>query len=107
LAELGRFKEAKSALEPLRARDPTSPLVLNALGAIALMAGDPAGARRSFEQSLANDPTNVPARQALVVLNEPDNPTEALRLCAELQQLAPATPGLADCIRRNRTRIAK
>jgi Flp pilus assembly protein TadD len=107
LAELGRFKEAKAAIEPLRARDPTSPLVLNALGTIALMAGDPAAARQSFEQSLANDPKNIPARQALAVLNEPDNPTEALRLCAELQQLAPATPGLDDCIRRNRTRISQ
>jgi tetratricopeptide (TPR) repeat protein len=41
---------------------------LNALGTVALERHDPAAARKLFEQSLADDPQNVSARQNLAVL---------------------------------------
>ena len=50
---------------------------------------------------------NVSARRSLAILDEiePANPDEALRLCQEIQQIAPQTPGNDDCIRRNQARV--
>jgi protein O-mannosyl-transferase len=106
LAELGRFQEAADALEALRVRDPTSPIAPNALGAVAMMANDPALAKRYFAEALANDPGNVPARHGLAKLAEPTDPGEALRLCEEIRRLAPETPGNDECIRTNQSRMS-
>ena len=56
---------------------------------------------------MSRDAGNVPARQSLAMIAERDsaNPAEALRLCEEIYQLAPRTPGNDDCIRRNRARL--
>jgi cytochrome c-type biogenesis protein CcmH/NrfG len=67
----------------------------------------PETARGFFNQALVLDPANVRARQALAAMAEQDSDyREALRLCQEIQQLAPRTPGNDDCIRRNQVRVA-
>ena len=108
LAVMGRLDEAADVLERLRVRDPQSTLALNGLGTVAMLGGQTTRAREYFLQTIARDPRNVPARQSLVVMNElePANPRESLRLCQEIQRIAPWTPGNDDCIRRNQTRLA-
>ena len=61
----------------------------------------------SGQRAIERDPRNVSARRSLAILDEiePANPEEALRLCQEIQQIAPQTPGNDDCIRRNQTRV--
>jgi protein O-mannosyl-transferase len=107
-AEQGRYAEARDTFERLRRLDPSSPIPANGLGAIALLTNDPAAARAFFLEALARDPANVRARQALAAMaeQEPADYREALRLCQQIQQLAPRTPGNDDCIRRNQVRVA-
>jgi hypothetical protein len=64
-------------------------------------------ARTHLLAALAQDVVNVEARQSLAVLaeTEPANPTEALRLCREIHEIAPATPGNDECIARNTNRL--
>jgi cytochrome c-type biogenesis protein CcmH/NrfG len=68
----------------------------------------PEQARAHFLEALRLDAANVRARQALAAMAEqpPADYREALRLCQEIQQLAPRTPGNDDCIRRNQERLA-
>jgi tetratricopeptide (TPR) repeat protein len=107
LAEIGRLDEAASAFERLRQLDPGSAVASVGLGAIAMLRGQPDRARQYFIDTIHRDPGNVPARQSLAVLEETvaANPTEALRRCEEIRQLAPETPGNDECIRRNRSRL--
>jgi Flp pilus assembly protein TadD len=107
LAETGRYEDARTVFVRLGEREPRSPLVTNGLGALALVAGERQQAREHFLESLARDPANVGARQALAAMAEqpPGDFAEALRLCEEIQQLAPRTPGNDDCIRRNQARL--
>jgi tetratricopeptide (TPR) repeat protein len=107
-AEQGRYAEARETFERLRRLDPKSPIPPNGLGAIALLTNAPGPARGFFLEALALDPPNVRARQALAAMaeQEPADYREALRLCQEIQQLAPRTPGNDDCIRRNQVRVA-
>jgi tetratricopeptide (TPR) repeat protein len=106
-AEQGRLDEARATFEDLEAQQPQSPIAANGLGLITLMAGDADRARGYFLQAMTLDARNVPARQSLAMIAErdPANPAEALRLCQEIYQLAPRTPGNDDCIRRNRARL--
>ena len=105
LVTAGRMDEAQTTLEQLQRLEPRSPIASNGLGALALMAGESARAREFFLASLAFDPQNVPARQSLAMIAEPLNAAEALRLCEEIQHIAPRTPGNDDCIDRNRARL--
>ena len=106
-AESGAFDEARRTFERLQRLDPKSPIPLNGFGAVALLRKEPEAARAHFHEALALDPGNVRARQALAAMAEQDgNYREALRLCQEIQQLAPRTPGNDDCIRRNQVRVA-
>jgi protein O-mannosyl-transferase len=106
--ETGRASQAWAAFDELRARLPQSPVAANGLGALALLGGDREGARAHFQEALAHDRWNVTARQSLALIaeTEPVDAREALRLCEEIQQLAPRTPGNDDCINRNRARLA-
>ncbi len=62
----------------------------NALGTVALERHDPAGARKFFEQSLADDPANVSARQNLAVLADASRDyAQADRLWLDLIRDAP------------------
>ncbi len=108
LVKEGRFDDAVSTFEELRRVDPQSVVASNGLGAIALMRGEPERARAFFMASLATDPQNVVALRSLALMAEaePVDAAEALRLCQEIQRIAPRTPGNDDCINRNRARLS-
>ena len=108
LIETGRPGEAAAVFEDLRKINPQSGAASYGLGVMALAKGLPDEARRHLMDSLARDPSNIAARQALAALEESigDNPGEALRYCEEVRQMAPDTPGNDDCIRRNQGRLA-
>jgi cytochrome c-type biogenesis protein CcmH/NrfG len=106
LIELGRLDEASAMFEALHNLDPRSPEASNGLGAIALVKGQTYLARRHFLQTLTLDPLNIPAHRMLAAIEEgAGNLSAALRLCEEVRQVAPETPGNDDCIRRNRARL--
>ncbi|HMC23148.1 MAG TPA: tetratricopeptide repeat protein, partial [Thermoanaerobaculia bacterium] len=106
-AEMGRLQEAAAAFQRLRDLDPRSAGASTGLGAVAMLQGQPDRARQYFLEAIERDPRNVSARRSLAILDEiePANPEEALRLCQEIQQIAPQTPGNDDCIRRNQARV--
>jgi Flp pilus assembly protein TadD len=108
LADVGRLDEATSTFRQLQELDPRSVAASSGLAVVAIMSGQPDRARQHFLETIAIDPRNVPARQSLAALEETTlaNPAEALRLCEEIERLAPGTPGNDDCIRRNRPRPA-
>lgn len=107
LAEQGRLDEAAAAFEAALRVDPGSPIGHNGLGAVAVLAGRHDDARRHYEEALARRPDDIAARQSLALLHETvwHNPAEAVRLCEEVRQIAPATPGIDACIQRNRARL--
>ena len=109
LAEMGDLDSAERTFRALRQRWPGSVFASNGLGAVAMMAGRPDEARRHFLDALAVAPADITARQSLALLYETvtNEPEEALRLCEEVGELAPGTPGVAECIRRNRERLAR
>jgi len=88
--------------------DPPSAAALVGLGAVGVLSNDLAGARAHFLAAIQRDPRNIQARQSLARLNEmePANFAGALRLCREIQQIDPGTPGNDECIRRNQSRLA-
>jgi len=104
---LGRFDEARAAFEALRRRNPRSTISSTGLGMVSLMAGDAGNARRHFRESIAADPRDVLARQWWAVLEEDSgHPAEALRLCREVQQIAPGNLSNDECVSRNQARLA-
>lgn len=105
--ETGNLGQAWATFYELRGRYPQSAVAANGLGALALLTGDREGARTHFQRALELDAGNVTARQSLALIaeTEPIDAGEALRLCEEIRQLAPRTPGNEDCIRRNRERL--
>lgn len=106
-AESGQYDQARQTFERLLQIDPRSAIPLNGLGAVALLQKQPDAARGFFRRALELDAANVRARQALAAMAEQDGDYgESLRLCREVQQLAPRTPGNDDCIRRNQARGA-
>jgi hypothetical protein len=107
LVELGRLDEAQAVFEKLRAMDPSLPEGTNGLGTVALSRKQYDLARQRYEQTLVNNPLNVPARAGLAEVEErTGHPAAALARCEEIRNLAPGTPGNDDCIRRNRERAA-
>jgi Flp pilus assembly protein TadD len=109
LGELRHLDAAHEAFRRALEIDPGFARARVNLGMIAMLQGDDLEARRQFEQAAAEDPRNVLARLQLARLFEtsfPD-PVAAARLCREVQSLAPATPGIADCVRRNEERARR
>jgi tetratricopeptide (TPR) repeat protein len=108
LAEMGRLDEARQVFEALLRLDRTSAVGHNGLGAVAMLAGRNDEARDEYLTALRHHPKDVAARQSLALLYETvwQNPAEALRLCEEVRQLAPTTPGNDACIERNRNALA-
>jgi tetratricopeptide (TPR) repeat protein len=104
---MGRLQEAAATFQRLRDLDPRSAGASTGLGAVAMLQGQHDRARQYFLEAIDRDPRNVSARRSLAILDEiePANPEEALRLCQEIQQLAPQTPGNDECIRRNQARV--
>jgi Flp pilus assembly protein TadD len=108
LIRMQRYDEATTLFDQLRERRPQSATPLLGHAAIALAQRDTAGARTHFLAALEQDSRNIEARQSLAVLAEQDrqNPAEALRWCREIHEIAPATPGNADCIARSETQLS-
>ena len=102
LAELNRLDEAEAVFSDLTRAVPASPIGPEGLGSIALVTGRRDEARVHFNDALRVDPANIAARQSLALLSEQEShPAEARRLCREIQQIAPGTAGVAECIARN------
>jgi hypothetical protein len=107
LTETGRLDEAAGVFQELRTVEPRSTVASNGLATVALLAGRADEARARYGESLTIDPVNIQARRGLAALEETvgNNPGEALRLCREIETIAPGTPGIDECIKRNRARI--
>jgi len=108
LIEMNRYDEAAATFEKLRVVAPDSIDVTVGLGGVALAAGRTAEAKQYLNEALEKDPQSVPARRALALIAETQTHdyAEALRMCQEVQRLAPQTIGNDDCIRRNHARLA-
>ena len=106
--EMGHFDDAAATYQSLRRRDPQSTIASIGLGAVAMITGEVDRARDYFRETIDHDGRNVIARQSLAMLaeREPASPRDALRLCQEIREIAPDTPGNDDCIRRNQSRVA-
>jgi tetratricopeptide (TPR) repeat protein len=109
LAEAGRLEEAQTATERLRVASPDSPYVPIALGAVSVIAGRQDRAREYLMAALAKDPESVQAREWLARIAEQSEggAAMALRLCEEMQQLAPGRRSIDECVRRNQERLAR
>jgi tetratricopeptide (TPR) repeat protein len=107
LAEMRRLDEAAQTFQELERIQPGSAVARNGQGAVAMLAGRYAEARAHYASALAAHPDDVAARQSLALLAETvdHDPAEALRLCEQVQQIAPETPGNDDCIQRNRAAL--
>jgi Flp pilus assembly protein TadD len=103
LAQTGRTEEAERAFRRALAIDPTFARGYTNLGALALLTGDTVRARDAYLQAIAQDPTNVLARLQLAGLYEKTfhDYQSAARMCGEVRLLAPATPGVVECVERN------
>ena len=103
LAQTGHLDEADRSFRRALEIDPDFARGYTNLGALALVAGDAEAARRYYSQALAHDSGNVLARLQLASLFEHTfkDYHSAARMCGEARLLAPATPGVAECVERN------
>jgi protein O-mannosyl-transferase len=104
----GRLPEADAALADAARLSPGRSEVETARGIIARLNGRTDEARDRLLAVARRHPDAVVALQQLADMYEKEyaNPREALRICREIQATAPATPGVADCVRRNQREVA-
>jgi tetratricopeptide (TPR) repeat protein len=104
LAQTGRLEEAETAFRRVLQIDPSFARGYTNLGALALVAGDPGRARDFYREAIVQDPGNVLARMQLARLYEGTfgDYHSAARMCGEARAIAPATPGVVECVERNR-----
>ncbi len=105
----GRLEEADRALAEATRLSPGMAQAETARGMIARMTGRRDEARDRFLAVARAHPTAVIARQHLAEMfeKEYDDPASALRMCREVQALAPQAEGVAECIQRNARRLAE
>jgi hypothetical protein len=103
LAQTGQPGEAEREFRLALAIDPTFARGYTNLGALSLLTGDPVRAREFYLQAIVQDPDNVLARLQLASLYEKTfhDYHAAARMCGEARLLAPATPGIVECVERN------
>lgn len=103
LAQTGQLEAAERAFRAALTIDPAFARGYTNLGALALLAGDTAQARDFYLQALRLDQQNVLARLQLASLYEHTfhDYHAAARMCGEARLLAPATPGVVECVERN------
>ena len=107
LSEHGDLDAAEDAFTKLKGLDSRSTEASNGLATVALLRGQTDEAKRGYLNTMALDALNIAARRGMVVLEETaGHPSEALRWCEEIRQIAPDTPGNDECIRRNQARLA-
>jgi tetratricopeptide (TPR) repeat protein len=107
LAEVGRPAEARAAFRRALEIDPRFARAHTNLGNVAILSRDTEEARRQFLLALDRDPGNIAARRQLAALYEQTfgDPVRALEQCRAIARIAPSTPGVDDCIRRNEARL--
>ena len=103
LAQSGQPEEAERAFRQALAIDPRFARGYTNLGALALLSGETVRARDFYLQALVVDHDNVLARMQLASLYENTfhDYHAAARMCGEVRLLAPATPGVVECVERN------
>ena len=103
LAGLGRLEEAEAAFRRALDIDPGFARGYTNLGALAIVAREPDRAREFYRRALEVDPRNVLARMQLARLYETvyRDFHAAVRMCGEARAIAPATPGVEQCMERN------
>jgi Flp pilus assembly protein TadD len=103
LAQTGRLTEAEQAFRRTIEIDPTFVRAYTNLAALEILLGNTAAARDYYLQALRTDPGNVLARMQLARLYETvyQDHHAAARMCGEARAIAPATPGVGECIERN------
>jgi Tfp pilus assembly protein PilF len=104
LAETGHLEEAAAAFRRVLAIDPGYARAYTNLAIVAMLAGDSDGARDNYLHAIAIDHGNVLARMQLAKLYESTfhDYAAAAQLCGEARAIAPATPGVVECVERNR-----
>lgn len=104
LAQIGRHQEAERAFRKTLDLDPGYARGYTNLGALALVEGKVDDARDHYLQAIVVDPRNVLARLQLARLYETSyhDYHAAARMCGEASSIAPTTPGIAECVERNR-----
>jgi Flp pilus assembly protein TadD len=104
LAQTGHLEEAERAFRKTLDLDPQYARGYTNLGALAVVAGNMDAARDHYLHAIAVEPRNVLARLQLARLYETTfhDYHAAARMCGEAGSIAPATPGLAECVERNR-----
>jgi tetratricopeptide (TPR) repeat protein len=107
LTDLRRYDEATAVFAALVRVAPASAAGPTGLALVAMMQGHPEQSRAQLMEGIRREPSAVMPRQLLAVLEAPDDPATALRLCREIRQLAPATPGNDACIQENEQRLAR
>jgi tetratricopeptide (TPR) repeat protein len=107
LTDLRRYDEAAVVFNALVQAAPRSAEGPTGLAIVAMMQGHPEQSRAQLLDAIERDRSAIVARQLLATLEEPGDPRTALRLCQEIRQLAPATPGNDACIQRIEQRLAQ
>jgi Flp pilus assembly protein TadD len=103
LAQTGQLEEAEREFRAALTIDPSFARGYTNLGALALLGGDTTRARDFYRDAIEKDPNNVLARMQLASLYEKTfhDYHSAARMCGEARLLAPATPGVVECVERN------
>ena len=103
LAQTGHLEDAGRAFRQALTIDPKFVRGYTNLGALALLQGDAEGARDFYREAIAQDENNLLARMQLASLYEHTfhDYHAAARMCGEARAIAPATPGVAECVERN------
>jgi hypothetical protein len=104
LAQTGHHQEAERAFRKTLELDPAYARGYTNLGALAVVEGKMDDARDHYLQAIAVEPGNVLARLQLARLYELTyhDYHAAARMCGEAGSIAPSTPGVAECVERNR-----
>ena len=99
LAQVGRHREAEAVFGGMIARDPRDRPAIDYLAQVALVTGRPDLAIELSRRALALDSADVHARVNLVnaLRASGGDPDEIRRLCGEIRELAPDTPGIDSC----------
>ena len=108
LAEMNRLEDADASFRRAIEIDPRFARGYTNLGALALLARQPDRARDMYREALDLEPNSVLARMQLARLYEAvyGDFHAAARMCGEARALAPATPGVRECVERNQQRAA-
>jgi protein O-mannosyl-transferase len=102
--EMRRIEDAAQVFELLSKTAPASPDGPTGLGIVAMLDGNVAASRASLEEAIARDPKTTLARRLLATLEEPVDPVKAVRLCQEIQSLAPRSADAEWCAGRSTPR---